>query len=155
MKAISIWEPFATMVVKGFKVFETRTWPAPKSLIGQRIGIASTKSIRPEQRAYFQDEEFQTNYQRLELPERIEDLRHGYMLGTVVLDSVELMTEEFMDEVSNEEQSYGFWEEGNYAWRLVSPIEFSQPFVIRGAQGFWDWRNPGDVHEENRIAPVP
>ena len=108
MKAISIWQPFATLVVKGYKIFETRTWAAPASVIGQRIGIASTKSIRPDQRAHFDDEDFQEFYSRLGLPEKLEDLPHGFMLGTVIIDSVEKMTPEFMEEVSNEEMSYGW-----------------------------------------------
>lgn len=152
MKAISIWQPFATLIVRGFKIFETRTWPAPKSVIGQRIGIASTKALRPEQRAHFHDEEFQTNYQRLGLPERLEDLPHGFMLGTAIVDSVELMTEEFLEEVSNEEKSYGWWQEGFYAWRMASPEVFQRPIPVRGAQGLYEWRNPDEVHEEEREA---
>jgi activating signal cointegrator 1 len=148
MRAISIWQPFATLIVKGDKIFETRTWAAPKSVIGQRIGIASTKTIKPEQRAHFADETFQTNYQRLLLPERIEDLPHGYMLGTAILDSVELMTPEFIEEVSNEEQSYGWWQEGHYAWRMVSPEMFPRPIPVRGAQGIWEWRQLYEVRPE-------
>lgn len=146
MKAISIWQPFSTLIVKGFKVFETRTWPAPKSVIGQRIGIASTKTLRPEQRAHFDSEEFQRHYERLGLPESIAEFSHGFMLGTVVVDSVELMTEEFLEEVSLEEQAYGWWDEGNYAWRLTDPIEFDKPIAVRGAQGIYEWKN--DVQQE-------
>lgn len=144
MKAISIWQPFATLIVRGFKIFETRTWPPPASLIGQRIGIASTKSLRPEQRAHFADEDFQQCYQRLGLPERLEDLQHGFMLGTAILDSVELMTEEFMEEVSAEEQHYGWWQEGFYAWRMVSPETFVKPMPVRGAQGLYEWNEKNE-----------
>lgn len=155
MKAISVWQPFSTLIVRGFKIFETRTWPAPASVIGERIGIASTKTIRPEQRAHFADEEFQTNYQRLGLPERLEELPHGYMLGTVIVDSVELMTVEFLEEVSSEEQTYGWWQEGFYAWRLVSPEAFLRPIPVHGAQGLYEWRNSGEIHEEERGASGP
>lgn len=154
MKAISIWQPFAGLIVKGYKVFETRTWAAPKSLIGQRIGIASTKTIKPEQKAHFADEEFQRHYSRLNLPQSILDLHHGFMLGTVVLDSVELMTEEFMEEVSAEEQSYGWWSEGYYAWRLRDPVEFERPIPVRGAQGIYEWVQT-DVHQKEREAIDP
>lgn len=152
MRAISVWQPFATLLVKGFKIFETRTWPAPQSVIGQRIGIASTKTIKPEQRAHFADEEFQRNYERLNLPADLAALPHGFMLGTVILDSVELMTEEFMDEVSNEEQSYGWWQEGFYAWRMTDPIAFEVPVPVRGSQGLYEWSDEG-VHPQQGQAP--
>ena len=140
MKAISVWQPFTTLIVRGFKIFETRTWPAPRSVIGQTIGIASTKSINPTQRAQFGAEEFREFYDRLVLPDKLDDFKHGFMLGTVVLDSVELMTPEFMDEVSVEEKAYGWWQEGSYAWRLTNPVAFDEPIPVRGAQGLWDYR---------------
>lgn len=151
MRAISIWQPFATLIVKGFKIFETRTWPAPRTIIGQRIGIASTKTLKPEQRAHFDSDEFQRHYERLGLPETITEFSHGFMLGTAVVDSVELMTEEFLEEVSLEEQSYGWWDIGNYAWRLTDPIEFASPIPVKGAQGIYEWKN--DVQQEEGEAP--
>lgn len=138
MKVISIWQPFATLIVTGHKTFETRTWLAPASVIGQRIGIASTKSIRPEQRAHTEDPEFQRFYEHTALP-RFEELPMGHLLGSAVLDSVELMTEEFLEEVSSEEQAYGWWDIGNYAWRLTAPQALARPIPIRGKQGLFEW----------------
>jgi hypothetical protein len=154
MKSISVWNPFATLLVKGFKVFETRSWPPPASLIGQRIGIASTKTIRPEQRAYLSDENFQAYYDRLGLPGSIEEMSNGYMLGTVQLDSFEIMTEEFMEDVSGEEQMYGHWAVGNYAWRVIKPKEFAHPIPVRGAQGIYDWKGIDDDQPQTRKAPL-
>lgn len=39
MKTLSLWQPWASLVVEGVKTIETRSWPAPQSLIGQRIAI--------------------------------------------------------------------------------------------------------------------
>lgn len=150
MKAISIWNPFAMMIVRGFKVFETRTWPAPHSIIGKRIAIASTRTIRPEQRSYFNAPEFRHFYDALGLPDRIEDMPNGFVLGTVKVTGVEVMTEEFLDEVSLEEQAYGYWEPGNYAWRLEEPEAFDVPIAVRGSQGLYEWRGIGAVQEEGR-----
>jgi predicted transcriptional regulator len=139
MKALSIWNPYALLLVKGYKIFETRTWMPPKSIIGQTIAIASTRVIRPEQRAGFADENFQRFYGALGLPD-LPDLPHGYVLGTATLDSVELMTPEFMDDVSEEEKHYGWWEEGCYAWRMTNPVAFETPVRVRGGQGFYEWK---------------
>ncbi|WP_091444266.1 hypothetical protein [Ancylobacter rudongensis] len=155
MKVISIWQPFAELLVRRYKVFETRSWAPPRSCIGLRMGIASTKTLRPEQRAHFNDPEFQAHYSKLGLPERLEDLSHGYLLGTAVLDSYELITAEFLEDVSDEEQQYGWFNLGGYAWRMVDPIRLEHPVPIRGAQGIYEWKGqlPGHEHEE-RPAPV-
>lgn len=142
MKVISIWQPFAQLIVTGCKVFETRTWPAPQSVIGQRIGIAATARVVPGQRAHWDDETFRLFYPGTGLPEPHE-LPMGALVGTAVLDSVELMTPELMEDVSREEQAYGWWDEGNYAWRMVDPVALEIPIPIRGRQGLYDW--DGDI----------
>lgn len=150
MKCISIWQPYATLIVTGFKIFETRSWPAPKSIVGQTIGIASTKNITPDQRAAAADPEFQRWYCQTGLP-AFEDLPRGYLLGTVTLDSVELVTEEFLDDITSEEKAFGWFAVGGYAWRLRHPRQLAHPIPIQGKQGIYDWfgfeRNqPGGDH---------
>lgn len=138
MKVISIWQPFASLLISGNKVFETRTWPAPASAIGQTIGIASTKGIKPAQRAYFEDERFVDFYAATGLPP-LEELPCGYLLGTALLESSEVMTEEFLEEVSVIEQAFGYFELGNHAWRMVDRRPLEHPIPIRGAQGLYEW----------------
>lgn len=157
MKAISIWQPYASLIVTGHKFTETRGWPAPKSLIGSRIAIASTKKVRPEQCAVMQDPEFRRYYDETGLPE-IEDLPHGYVLGMVTLHSCAPITEEDLEDITDEERLYGWWEIGRYAWRLRHPEEIKEPVSVRGAQGVWDWRahevlkDPNPANQEGPAA---
>lgn len=143
MKCISLWQPFASLAAYGFKTHETRSWAAPKSLIGQRIGIASTKNVKPEQRSTFADPEFQRFYSTTGLSLNFDDLPLGHLLGTVVLDSVEPVTDELLEEISLEEQAYGWHRPGYFVWRLREPEPLITPIAIRGAQGIYDWH--GDV----------
>ncbi|WP_062120222.1 ASCH domain-containing protein [Aureimonas sp. AU40] len=136
MKVISIWQPFASLAVHGFKFYETRGWPAPASLIGQRIGIASTKNLKPEQRAAVEDEEFADFYADTKLPP-LDELPLGCLLGTVVVDGCEQITEELVDQVTREEQLFGWWELGRYAWRLRDRELYAEPIPVRGKQGIW------------------
>lgn len=39
MKALTIWQPWASLIVAGAKPFEFRGWSMPRSMIGQRIVI--------------------------------------------------------------------------------------------------------------------
>lgn len=139
MKVISVWQPFSSLLVKGFKIFETRTWAPPASVIGTTIGIASTKNLISAQRQAFADENFQFFYRDLDMP-AFETLPMGYLLGTVTLDSYELVTEEFLDDITPEERAYGWFKLGGYAWRCTNAHELKHPIPIRGAQGFFDYR---------------
>ena len=44
MKAISLWQPWASLIAIGAKSIETRSWPAPRALIGDRIAIHAAKT---------------------------------------------------------------------------------------------------------------
>lgn len=47
VKAITLHQPWASLIALGVKKIETRSWPAPKGLIGQRIAIhAGSKEPR-------------------------------------------------------------------------------------------------------------
>lgn len=43
MKAISLWQPWASLVAIEVKPYETRHWAPPKELIGQTIAIHAAK----------------------------------------------------------------------------------------------------------------
>ena len=146
MKVISIWQPFASLIVEGCKVYETRGWKAPDSIIGTRIGIASTKTVLPAQREHCADEKFKEFYERTGLDDWL-DLPRGTLLGTVEVEGVELISEELLSEVSFEEMAYGWWTVGGYAWRLIKPIKLEEPIPIRGMQGLYEWKGDlPDVH---------
>lgn len=55
MKAISLWQPWASLIACGAKPFETRHWAPPPELIGQRIAIHAAKKIGPENRDFAED----------------------------------------------------------------------------------------------------
>jgi hypothetical protein len=39
VKTITLWQPWAQLIALKAKTIETRSWPAPRALIGQRIAI--------------------------------------------------------------------------------------------------------------------
>ena len=48
LSAITLWEPWASLVAGGAKPYEFRKWPAPRRLWGKRIAIhAGARPIRP------------------------------------------------------------------------------------------------------------
>lgn len=52
MKAISLWQPWASLIACGAKPYETRSWAPPRELIGQAIAIHAAKKIDKEAGAF-------------------------------------------------------------------------------------------------------
>ena len=49
LPALTIWQPWAALIIAGLKPFEFRGWPAPAAVIGQRFMIhAGVHKVKPE-----------------------------------------------------------------------------------------------------------
>ena len=48
MYAITLHQPWASLIALGIKTVETRTWPAPVRLIGQNIAVHAAKQVAGE-----------------------------------------------------------------------------------------------------------
>ena len=47
MKALTVWQPWASLIAQGFKPYEFRSWPAHTALVGTRIAIhAGARKVR-------------------------------------------------------------------------------------------------------------
>ena len=137
MKIISLWQPYA--VVRGFKRYETRPYPPPRTIQrGDRFGIASTKQIKLDQQTAAEHPRLQRCYRALGLPDW-RNLPKGCIVGTVVLGETILIKPEFVMELSEEEYVYGDWRDGRYAWELRDPIALKLPIPVRGQQGIWEY----------------
>ena len=45
MRAITLHQPWASLIAHGVKDIETRSWPPPQTMVGQRIAIHAGKRI--------------------------------------------------------------------------------------------------------------
>jgi hypothetical protein len=153
MKVISVWQPWANLIVLGHKGYETRSWPAPADMIGQRIGIASTKQLKAEQRTAAQRRTFQKHYQMamfgwncpsadMSMVDMYGPL--GCIVGTAKLVACHKMTSRLIKAVGARERNFGNWKIGDFAWLLVEPIALSSPIPVRGQQGVWNYEGPID-----------
>jgi hypothetical protein len=137
MKVLSIWNPYAILLVGGFKLNETRPFPCPQAIVGQRLYIASTKVITPAQRTLFADESFQSYYRETGLPDKLEDMKNGFLIGSVLIHSSDPYDEE-IDDPTEEEMLYGDYRPGRYVWRTRDPEMLDEPVPVRGQQGIWN-----------------
>ncbi len=150
MKCISVWNPWASLIVHGHKTIETRPWKPDVELIGQRIGIASTKMLRPEQRREIANKNFQRFYADTGLPD-LDALPNGYLLGSALLEDIVPVTEALIERLHPSELSFGWFTPGRYAWRLSQPRPFKATIAVRGNLGLWafpDESLPSDYRRE-------
>ena len=142
MKAISLHQPWASLIIMGVKRCETRSWKPPDALIGQRIAIHASKRVDP----LVLEEPFATL-----LPDPVRDCPTGVLLGTAILEGAfsidhpadaNLIAGEYHrgeDEGAVAlELAFGDYTVGRWAWGLADVHALSHPVPFNGRQKFWD-----------------
>jgi hypothetical protein len=133
VKAIALWQPWASLIAVGAKRVETRYWPAPRGLVGQRIAIHAAKTNR----------ELATCLERpflYYLPEP-SALPLGAIVATAELYSCSVMTPEHVARVeagSPDEFAFGWWASGRFAWELRRVRRLDEPVPFVGRQGVFE-----------------
>jgi activating signal cointegrator 1 len=150
MKAISLWQPWASFIAAGIKPFETRDWPPPKWMVGQTIAIhAAKKPANGDLR------EWAAKHGCTDLPLGAivctARLHGAYQCGFTTGRHVSVI-----DERTNSVRSFppaltkggiahdefGDYSTDRWAWLLTDIDHFEKPIVARGSQGFWNWEPP-------------
>ena len=47
MRALTLHQPWATLIALGIKTIETRSWPPPAGMLGQTIAIHAGRTLEP------------------------------------------------------------------------------------------------------------
>lgn len=130
MQAITIWQPWASLIVAGLKEYETRGWqPSPKRLkVGDPIAIHAAKR-EPERIAELWP------YVRTIVDYWSElsiggVLGYGYFQGAIKTADAD---------VSRQERKLGDWSPGRWAWKISDLHIFTTPVPATGKQGLWEW----------------
>lgn len=147
MKALTIWQPWASLIAHGAKPYEFRGWTPPARLIGQRIAIhAGARKVRRDEVHWLVDA-----IRRGEPPclhaDLALDLLDRVALGdwprSVVLCTAKLgqpltgdtCAREFgLDIGGNDSDRDGTF---NWGWPLSDVRHLSPPLAWRGAQGLF------------------
>lgn len=132
MKAISLWQPWATLIALGIKQTETRHWPSPH--LG-RLAIHAAKIWGPTQRKA-------TARFAKKHPEHAELLLAAPRGGIVAVVDLVVCYEfalELPAYVTDADYSAGDMTPGRYGWKLENeqPITF---VAEKGRQSFWTLR---------------
>jgi hypothetical protein len=131
MKALTLWQPWATMVALGVKKIETRSWPT--SYRGPLAIHAAKESPREALELAFEPPFRQcleaAGYDVKELPS-------GVIVAICDLaDCVQITP----NNMPAREGLLGDYTPGRYAWYLANVRRVHPPLPARGRQGLWDW----------------
>ena len=133
MKAISLWQPWAELIRRGLKGYETRSWPMPDCLIDQPLAIhAAVKTFRSA--------DYEDYFRRQLLMDEVDPftLKYGCVLCVIHAHRSE-RTEYRRDMISERERMYGNWEDGRFAWPLLDVRVLAEPVPLKGHQGIFNW----------------
>ena len=124
MRAITLWQPWASLIAYGIKTRETRTWRPQREAIGTRIAIHA--AARPMKR-----DEVESPILRA-LPVEAFPLPLGVVVATARIALIEMADGEQLD-------PYGDYELGRFFWQLADIHRLDPAIPARGAQRLWWW----------------
>lgn len=156
MKAMSLWQPWAQLVVLRMKRFETRTWST--NYRGALLIHAGQRVVGPAEVGAAGAEDLEHLYRRLEEHgfDRHQFLPRGELIGVCILASVwptEIVAPWLRNGEELEELRAGDFSDGRFAWSLEGAAPFARPICYSGRQGLFDV--PSATLEVARILEPP
>lgn len=148
MRAISLWQPWASLVVHGKKRIETRDYAISEG----PIAIHAAQRWTREQRSFCMEEPFLSALTDV-FGEPNRGMKNpfslplGGVIGTVIVDACLVISDRkkelHMCPPPEPERSFGNYSDGRFAILLRNPIAFSEPRPYKGAQRIF--HIPNDV----------
>ena len=137
MKAITIKQPWASLIVHGIKDIENRTWPCPRKYIGQRVFIHAAGSHGRKFSIDLTDAQTKAAFATIAIETMFGNMPFGSIIGSV----------EIVDCSMNHPSIWA--EKGVYNWIRANPILFNKPIEnVKGKLSFWEYPGINEVKIE-------
>jgi hypothetical protein len=149
VKCISLWQPWAQLVVLGLKRWETRSWRTEHR--GPLLIHAASRRLPRYEPGNVEGARVEFLFTRLEMAgHRRHALPRGAVVGLVVLQScrrTQTMAAELWAAGDPLERLAGDFTGGRWAWELSGAVRLSRPWPMRGRQGLFDVEIPEGHHD--------
>jgi len=164
MRALTFYQPFASLIICGAKGFETRYHAPPRKMIGERFAIHAAKR-EPHTTIDFDDVTRREIEYQLKVHGQpvIDDLPLGVVLGAAVVVAAyrcgsrvqgrngpmfEVLSYLCKNILTDEKPRFlpidrmGDYSPGRWAWKLEDVKALDQPVPAIGRRGWWQWEPP-------------
>ena len=131
MKAITMWQPWATWVELGFKTIETRTHARFMSLAGQRIAIHAGKHYDNDARKLAAPYLTPGMVKMTNIIGGLVGFTHGQIVAVVTVTASRVLT-------AADSQASLIDASGRYGLVLADRIRLGRPVATRGQMGIWE-----------------
>jgi hypothetical protein len=155
VKALTLTQPWASLVALDEKRIETRSWPAPATLrqgarfaihagknlspVGGRRGLEDLCASEPFRAALFERGPFR-DPSELPLGAVVCSVELAGCIRTENCDFRSTATWVYPHFVGAEhERDFGDYTPGRHAWLLRGLLPVAEPIPARGHQGIWEW----------------
>ena len=155
MKAISLWNPWASFVSWEEKLFETRSWYTPYR---GTIAIHASKTVPALVKKLCYEQPFISVLSAHEIGPSMAGLAFGSVIGVCNLANVLYIAEDGLRDYQHKnvgkiiaplptgnELAFGDYSPGRFAWKLEKVHRLEKPIPIKGRQGLWNWDAPDEV----------
>ena len=124
MKALTIKEPWASLIIEEYKKYEFRSW---KTKYRGKILIHAGCSVEKDMMKRFSDYNINVN--------------PGYIIGHATIVDCILVNEEFNKKLRNiDPVVYGRSNHTEtYAWKLENVVKYDNPIPCKGKLGLWNY----------------
>ena len=121
MRALSLWQPWASLIAIGSKEYETRSWWPPRSGLPSVIAIHAAKREHPEFR---HDPEVVSLLGNDPLP-------RGAIVAVALLQGAH-RTEQVLRQITRQEEHLGNYSPNRVAWQLTQVWQVPEPIPNAG-----------------------
>ena len=131
MKVLTVKEPWASLIINGYKMYEFRSW---KTKYRGKILIHAGMTLEKDMAERFSS--YNLNYYK------------GEIIGEATLVDCILVDEEFNKKLRDiNPLVYGRSNHvETYAWKLENVIKYDKPILIKGKLGLWNYEEE-TMHE--------
>ncbi|MBU1271870.1 MAG: ASCH domain-containing protein [Alphaproteobacteria bacterium] len=141
MKAISLWQPWASLMAAGVKRHETRHWA---TAYRGPIAIQAAKTLdlagAPDQLCEAVSGRFWP-----------KDLPRGVVVAVGYLAACD-PAEKVADHLTPADRAAGNFDRGRFAWRIEDIRRVLNPIPLTGRQGLFNWTVPSALNDN--LGPV-
>lgn len=146
MKAISLLQPWASLVAIGAKRNETRSWTAQYR---GPIAIHASQKMAPNERAICLHPRFRVALRHAGIEGPFQLPRGCVIAKATLVDCIRITDTPaaragiaIPPDPNSDEFLFGNYTSGRYAWILSDVHKLEHPITAKGSLGLWDWEEP-------------